>query len=321
MISCVIPAYNEEGSIAETVNRVSASLREVVDNYEIIVIDDGSKDSTVAILKQLSAEDKNVRYRSFSRNFGKEAAIYAGLNEARGDAVIVMDADLQHPPELIPDMIKLWSEAGYQIVEAVKASCSDESRMRDWFAKAFYFLFRAASGLDLQNSSDFKLLDRVVVRALLEMPERSRFFRGLVHWVGFRRVSVAFDVAPRTSGASRWQLLQLVSFAFDAVAAFSALPLRLVTVCGALTLLWSIVFGVYVLVRWITGTSLAGFPTVILLQVGIGSILMLSLGLIGEYLYRIYIEVKRRQMYLFQQGEDRNGTKPLQTRIGHDEQV
>lgn len=321
MISCVIPAYNEEDLITETVNRVSANLREVADRYEIIVIDDGSTDNTATILEQLAAGDKNLRYRSFSRNFGKEAAIYAGLNEARGDAVIVMDADLQHPPELIPDVIKLWSETGYQIVEAVKASCGDQSWMRNWFAKTFYFLFRAATGLDLQYGSDFKLLDKVVVQALLEMPERSRFFRGLVHWVGFRRVSIAFDVAPRTSGTSKWQFLQLVSFAFDAVAAFSALPLRIVTVCGALTFLWSVLFGVYELMRWMTGTTLAGFPTVILLQLGIGSILMLSLGLIGEYLYRIYIEVKRRQMYLFQSDKTCNGPPTLQTTVSHDEQV
>jgi len=321
VISCVIPSFNEESSIGETVERVSSILRKVADNYEIIVINDGSTDNTVTILNQVSSEDKHVRYHSLSRNFGKEAAICAGLNVARGDAVIVMDADLQHPPELIPDMIQLWSGAGYQIVEAAKASRGDESRIRGWFARLFYFLVNVTSGLELQNSSDFKLLDRVVVQALLEMPERSRFFRGLVHWVGFKRASIAYDVASRTSGTPRWRFLQLVSFACDAIAAFSAMPLRIVTVCGVLTFLCSVAFGMYVLVRWITGTSLSGFPTVILLQVGIGSILMLSLGIIGEYLYRIYIEVKERAIYVFQQDKDQNGTKPLLTKGGHDEPV
>jgi glycosyltransferase involved in cell wall biosynthesis len=306
MISCVIPAYNEAAVIPEMVAQVAASLHGMGQRYEIVVIDDGSADETAAVLRRLAAEREDVRYRSFSRNFGKEAAIYAGLTEAQGEAVIVMDADLQHPPELIPEMVRLWSEGAYQVVEAVKVSHGNESRVRRWLSRVFYSLFRVASGYDLKNSSDFKLLDRVVVQALLEMPEKSRFFRGLVHWVGFRRASIMFDVGARPSGVSRWQSLQLISFAFDALAAFSALPLRIVTVCGGLLFLWSVLFGVYVLVRWATGTSLGGFPTVILLQLGIGSILMFGLGIVGEYLYRIYIEVKRRQVYIYQQ-DDQDG--------------
>jgi glycosyltransferase involved in cell wall biosynthesis len=303
MISCVIPAYNEADVIAQTVGQVASSLSAVGRRYEIIIIDDGSVDETAAIMHRLAGETEGVRCRSFSRNFGKEAAIYAGLTEAKGEAVIVMDADLQHPPELIPEMVRLWSEGGYQVVEAVKVSHGGESRVRGWLSRAFYSLFRVASGYDLKNSSDFKLLDRVVVQALLEMPEKSRFFRGLVHWVGFRRASIMFDVGPRPSGVSRWQSLRLISFAVDALTAFSALPLRIVTICGGLLFLWSVLFGVYVLVRWATGTSLGGFPTVILLQLGIGSVLMFGLGIIGEYLYRIYTEVKRRQVYIYQQDE------------------
>jgi glycosyltransferase involved in cell wall biosynthesis len=303
MISCVIPAYNEAGVIAQTLAQVAGSLSEVGRRYEIIVIDDGSVDETAAILDRLAAEREGVRYRSFSRNFGKEAAIYAGLTEAKGEAVIVMDADLQHPAELIPEMVRLWSEGGYQVVEAVKVSHGGESRVRGWLSRAFYSLFRVASGYDLKNSSDFKLLDRVVVQALLAMPEKSRFFRGLVHWAGFRRASIMFDVGQRPSGVSRWQSLRLISFAVDALTAFSALPLRIVTICGGLLFVWSVLFGVYVLVRWATGTSLGGFPTVILLQLGIGSILMFGLGIIGEYLYRIYTEVKRRQVYIYQRDD------------------
>jgi glycosyltransferase involved in cell wall biosynthesis len=304
IISCVIPTYNEEALIAETLSEVSSKLDDITENYEIVVIDDGSTDGTPALVARLAAGNDRIRTYSFSRNFGKEAAIYAGLNKARGRAVIVMDADLQHPPDLIPEMVSLWSSGGYQVVEAVKVSRGDISRIRGWFSKTFYSIFRAVSGYDLQNSSDFKLLDREVVQALLAMPEKSRFFRGLVHWVGFRRVSIAFDVEPRAAGGSRWQFLQLASFAFDALAAFSAVPLRIVTVFGGLLFLWSVLFGAYVLLRWATGTSLSGFPTVILLQLGIGSILMLGLGIIGEYLYRIYIEVKRRQIYILKSETD-----------------
>jgi glycosyltransferase involved in cell wall biosynthesis len=234
----------------------------------------------------------------FSRNFGKEAAIVAGLSQAAGDAVVVMDADLQHPPALIPQMVALWSRQGYWVVEAVKRQRQRESLLRGLSSRVFYRLLMVGAGLDLRNSTDFKLLDRRVVDIYLRLPEHGRFFRGLTAWIGLPTAQIEIDIPERSVGATRWSLRGLVRFARHGIVSFTALPLRLISWIGVLGLVLSLALTLQTLWNVLLGTSEAGFPTVILLILGIGSLILISLGIIGEYLSALYAEVKGRPLYV-----------------------
>ena len=251
----------------------------------------------VLCFRDRSCEHSEVKGISFSRNFGKESAIFAGLKEAGGMCCVIMDCDLQHPPGTIVEMYRLWEE-GYEVVEGIKSSRGRENPLHTLCANSFYSIISKLTGIDMADASDFKLLDRQAVDALLDMPERTPFFRALSSWVGFKTTSVPFEVQERTVGTSKWSLWSLIKYAIRNITSFSGAPLQMVTFLGWVMLLFSLVLGIQSLYRYFTGTALEGFTTVILLQLIIGSILMISLGIIGHYISRIYDEIKRRPRYI-----------------------
>lgn len=311
MLSVVIPVYNEEKQIEKTIAEVKGVLAGIPGDYEIIIIDDGSADNTWEILKELADKNPEIRAYRFSRNFGKEAALMAGLSKAKGDACITMDADLQHPPGLIPEMVSLWKQ-GYEVVEAVKKGRGRENPLSRVSASLFYRIMYRLSGYNLENASDFKLMDRKVVREIAGMPERETFFRGLAAWVGYRRKEVYFSVPERETGKSGWSKLKLFRLAITAFTSFSSLPLQFVTFIGIIFLIGSFILGIQTLVMKIKGWAIGGFTTVILLLLIIGSCLMISLGMIGIYIARIYNEVKARPRYIISEeyGKDKSSNKP-----------
>lgn len=298
VISIILPVYNEGAHIKNSVGLVEELLTKHQIKYEFVLVDDGSKDNSWEQLSELARENKHVISVRLSRNFGKEAALCAGLDAATGDAVIVMDADLQHPIELIPELVRSWREEKYDVVEGVKSSRGKEGFLYKCCAKGFYSVLLKMTGIDLRNASDYKLLDRKVVEAMQTMPEKVTFFRGMSAWVGFERKRVPFEVQERVMGTSKWSVKRLAGLAFSAITSYTSAPLQLVTILGVLMFLVSVLLGAQTLVRYLTGNAMEGFTTVILLQLFIGSTLMISLGIIGMYLMKIYHEIKGRPRYL-----------------------
>jgi polyisoprenyl-phosphate glycosyltransferase len=302
-IALVVPVYNEAELVTTTLPKILASARQAAPGaaVELIAVDDGSSDGTRASLAALAAQEPALRFVSFTRNFGKEAAIHAGLAQAlaRGNAAlaIVIDADLQHPPELMPEMLRHW-RGGAKVVEAVKRARGDEGLMRRLAARLFYGTFTRWSGLQLDQDTDYKLLDREVVQAALAMDERGRFFRGIVRWLGFSSVQVPFDVAPRAGGTTSWRFTSLARYAWRSLTSFSSAPLGLVTTFGSIGLAVGGALALKAVIDKLQGRALSGFSTVILLQVIFSSLILLSLGIIGSYIARIYDELKRRPHYI-----------------------
>ena len=305
MISVILPAYNEEAMIEMTGNVISGILERENIPYEILFVDDGSTDGTWAGIMNLSEEKEEVRGISFSRNFGKEAAMVAGLAEAHGDCAVILDCDLQHPPEKIVEMYRLW-EQGYEVIEGVKNSRGRERWVHKLAAKTFYSLISTASGFHMENASDFKLLDRKAVDAIVGMKEKYTFFRALSTWVGFRTTSVTYNVQERAAGESKWSTSGLVRYAVNNITSFSTAPMQFVTVCGVLVFIVSFISGIIALTQKLNGQALGGFTTVILLQGFIGSIIMISLGLIGFYIARIYEELRERPKYIISRRTNQN---------------
>ena len=297
MLSIILPSYNEEKMILTATERVGAIMREAGIDYELLFVDDGSRDRTWEMIQQASAQDSHVVGVHFSRNFGKEAAMFAGLEKATGDCCAVIDCDLQHPPEKLVEMYRLWEE-GYEVIEGVKEDRGEESAFHRFAANSFYGLISKATGMDMASSSDFKLLDRKVVDTLNAMPERNVFFRALSYWVGYKQASVSYCVQERTAGESKWSTRSLVKYALTNIASFSSAPLHIVTVLGFVMLAVSLVLGVISLVQKLSGVALGGFTTVILILLFASSIIMISLGIIGYYIARIYDEIKGRPRYL-----------------------
>lgn len=297
VLSVILPAYNEEKMIHKAAKTIGRILTEAGISYEIVFVDDGSKDATWQQIEEAALKDPHVAGIHFSRNFGKESAMFAGLANAKGDCCAVMDCDLQHPPETLVEMYHLW-EQGYEVVEGVKHSRGEEGALHRASAKTFYKIISKATGIDMSRASDFKLLDRKAVDALLEMPERNAFFRALSSWVGFRSTSVEFDVQERTEGESKWSTKSLIRYAMTNIVAFSSAPMQFVTYAGIAVFLLGIILGIQTLVKYFLGHSIEGFTTVILLILLIGSIIMISLGIIGYYISKIYEEVKGRPRYL-----------------------
>ncbi len=294
MISVVIPVYNEEKGIVHNVNEIIKCLPE---DYEVVLVDDGSKDSTWQEIAELFNENPRVVGVRFSRNFGKEAAVMAGISTAKGDAVIVMDSDLQHPPEYIPGMIEKWQE-GYKIVEAVKKSRGKESFLYKISTGLFYKTLKKMSGLDMANSSDYKLLDRTVVDKIKEFKEGQLFFRGLVDWVGYERYVLKIDVRERKIGKSKFKFKSLFKLALNAITSFSSSLLYITAFLGGLFFISALILGIQTIYNKVVGISASGFTTVILLQLIIGSLVMFCLAIIGIYIGKIYEEVKRRPQYI-----------------------
>lgn len=298
LLSVVVPAFNEAAGIQSAIHTLCGVLAQLDYDHEIVVVDDGSGDATSARAAALIDAGVPVRAIRLSRNFGKESALLAGLQYARGDAVITIDADLQHPPALIQDMVRAW-EQGARIVHGVKRSRGDESWLSTARAFVVNWLITALGGIDVRNSSDFKLLDRAAVDILTRsIPERSRFYRGLADWVGFTQVTLAFDVANRAAGTSGWTLRSLIKLSITALLSFTSAPLRIVSVLGLVTFLLGLAVGYDAVASWLRGEAVSGFTTIIITLLLIGSFIMISLGVIGEYIAKIYDETKKRPVYI-----------------------
>ena len=259
-------------------------------------LNDGSKDATWDEIQKAHRNNEKVCGVCFSRNFGKEGAVFAGLEYAKGDCCVVMDCDLQHPPETIIEMYHLW-ERGYEVIKGVKADRGKESFIHKIFVKMFYGMMSESTGIDMSRASDFKLLDRKAVDAFIALPERHVFFRALSSWVGFKTTSVEFNVQERAQGESKWSFASLFRYAINNVTSFSTAPMQIVMGCGIVVFIFSLIFSIYSIVKWFMGYSLEGFTTVIILLLFIGSVLMFGLGIIGYYIAKIYEEVKHRPRY------------------------
>ena len=279
-LSVVLPAYNEEAMLPKT----AATLKEILErekiSHELVFVDDGSKDQTWREIEAVVEKDENVRGVHFSRNFGKESAVFAGLATAVGDCVAVMDCDLQHPPAALVQMYRLW-EQGYEVVEGIKHSRGKESALHRVCAGMFYKMMSKATKIDMSRASDFKLLDRRAVDALLAMPERNAFFRALSCWIGFKSTTVEFDVQEREAGVSKWSTKSLIKYAITNIVGYSSVPMQFVTGAGVVVFLFGVVLGIQTLIRYFSGHAVEGFTTVILLVLLIGSVIMISLGIIG----------------------------------------
>lgn len=296
-----MPVYCEASHIGAVLTAVRNAIVEVGIAFEFVLVDDGSPDKTWVVLNEQAKVFPMLRAVRLSRNFGKELALCAGLEMARGDAVVVMDSDGQHPPSLLPEMIGAWLETDVDIVEATKTTRGKETFFSKISAELFYLIWNKLSGFELKGASDYKLLNRRAIDAYLQMGERNVFFRGMTAWLGFTRVQIPFEVVGRAGGQSGWSILRLLGLALTGITAFSALPLQIITFAGLFFLLFAVILAAETLFVMLTGNAVSGFTTVILLLLIIGSLLMISLGIIGEYLARIYEEVKARPRYVIAQ--------------------
>jgi dolichol-phosphate mannosyltransferase len=301
-ISVVIPILNEAGNIRTLIVTLADMLRERKVSWEAILVDDGSTDNSWQELQALAAEFSMLSAIRFTRNFGKEAAIYAGLMHARGCSTLVMDSDLQHPPDLVVQMWTAFNADSVDIVSAVKTKRQEEHLLRGFGAKLFYWLFRRSAGIDLEYSTDFKLISSRVREVYLSLPEKHRFFRGLTSWLGFPEVTVPFDPPPRHSQTgSRWTTHGLSLYAVRSLVSFSSLPIRVLGWLGIGTLFFALALAIQTLLRKISGHAVEGFTTVILVLLLIGSILMIGLAIIGAYVSETYQQVRQRPGFIIQE--------------------
>lgn len=300
LLSVVIPAYNEELMVGKTCRVLHDILTKAGIRYELVLVNDGSKDRTWEEIQTAGKKDQHILGVHFSRNFGKESAVFAGMAQTTGDVVAVMDCDLQHPPEVLLEMYHKWEE-GYQVIEGIKKSRGKESFLHKESAGFFYGIMSRITRIDMQNTSDFKMLDRQVVNTILSMPERNMFFRATTSWVGYRTTYVEFEVREREAGESKWSTWSLVKYAFTNIVAFTTIPLQFVTVGGGICFLCSLILMIYSLVQYFTGHAIEGYTTILLVMLLLGSAVMLSLGIIGYYMAKIYEEVKHRPRYIISQ--------------------
>lgn len=298
VIDIVIPVYQEENHIVRSIGVIEEILENANINHRFILVDDGSKDNTWKSMLELVSLNSKVTILKLSRNFGKESALCAGIENSSNDLTLIMDSDLQHPPSLIPEMFRLWLEEGYDVVEGVKKSRGNEGTFYGICAKCFYQFMYRTSSIDLRNASDFKLLDKKVVEAFLNLEEKTTFFRGMSSWVGFSRKQLDFVVEDRVDGNSKWSFTKLFKLAINATTSYTTLPLQFISILGVLLLIISVLLGGQTLIMKLSGKASDGFTTVILLLLLIGSSIMISLGIIGIYLSKIYHEVKARPRYI-----------------------
>lgn len=297
LLSVIVPVYNEENLISKAAAVISDVLQQEDIEYEIIFVNDGSKDMSWSAIARECEKDTRIKGVCFSRNFGKEAAMAAGLECAAGNCAVIIDCDLQHPPEKIVDMYRLW-ERGFDIVEGVKSSRGKESFFHRVCACIFYKIISGLTKTDMRNASDFKLMDRKVIDELVAMPEQNLFFRALSSWVGFQTAQVEFEVRERKEGRSKWSFWRLAKYAVSNIAAFSTVPMQLVTIMGCGFFMLAIILGIQSLAYKFTGRALEGFTTVIIIELLLGSIMMISMGIIGYYISKMYEEVKGRPRYI-----------------------
>jgi polyisoprenyl-phosphate glycosyltransferase len=300
-LSIVVPAKDEEAVLPEFHRRLAAVLDALPIRSEIVYVNDGSSDSTWALLNALRDADARVALVDLSRNFGKEIAMSAGLDHTSGDAVVVLDADLQDPPELIPDMLRAWQE-GFDVVLMRRKSRAQESWLKKGTARAFYRAMGRMGTIDIpENVGDFRLLSRRAVAALRRFPERSRFMKGLFAWIGFPCREIEYDRDGRYAGETKWNYWRLWNFALEGITSFSVVPLKAASYVGFATALTAFAYGVYVIAKTLLyGDPARGYPTLIVVVLFLGGLQLMALGIIGEYLARMFIEVKQRPLYLVQ---------------------
>ena len=297
MLSVVIPAFNEQEMVPAAAGQIDGILSRAGIPHELILIDDGSRDATWAEIRAESEHRDTVRGVHFSRNFRKEAAIFAGLQAADGDCVAVIDCDLQHPPEKLVEMYRLW-EQGVEVVEGVKTDRGEESLAHRVAAKTFYRLISEATHIDMTRASDFKLLDRKAVNVLLSMREKRAFFRALSSWIGFRTAEVPYEVRERAAGESKWSTWLLIKYALSNITAFTSLPLHLITGCGAASFLAALIVGIVSIVRLAMGRVVTGLTGAVILLLFLSGLIMVGLGIIGYYLGNIYMEIQDRPRFI-----------------------
>lgn len=305
LISIVVPCYNEEQNVEviyEAIYKVFRSMHPLV-NFEMIYVNDGSTDQTGLRLKQLASTKSNVGFIDFSRNFGKEAAMLAGLEAASGDAIIIMDADLQDPPHVLEKMVMEWLTTNYDIVYARRVDRKGEPFLRSWFSKQFYKLINKLSDVHIVSGArDFRLMDRKVVDNMLMLRERNRFSKGLFEWVGFKSKCIEYSNVERNAGSTSWSFMKLMKYAIDGIVAFSTAPLQWATIFGFFTATTSFLYMVYVIISTIIfGISVNGYASIVSFLLFFGGIQLIFLGIIGEYIGRIFIEVKARPHYIIRE--------------------
>lgn len=308
-LTCVIPCLNERANLDVLLPALLAVLKPLARKFEIIVVDDGSTDGTPESMHDWVQRHPRILYLQLSRNFGKEAALTAGLEAARGEVVICMDADLQHPPALIPKMLDRW-RAGIEMVYAVRATREDEATFKRWGTRLFYKLMRTSDGLIVpENAGDFRLMDRAVVDALLMLPERNRYMKGLFAWVGFKAEPMAYWPPPRLHGSSCFKPFKLFRFAIDGLTAFTTWPLRMLSLFGILLSLLSFSYGAFIVGRYMLfGDPVQGWVTLMTVVLFFAGVQLISVGVVGEYISRVFDEVKRRPVYLVRQRQGQGMT-------------
>lgn len=309
-ITVLVPCHNEQETLrplSVALNEVTASLTQY--DWEFLLINDGSSDDTLALMRKLHEEDKRYVYIDLSRNFGKENAMLAGFDYAKGDAMIIMDADLQDPPTLIPEMIKVW-EDGYDDVYAKRNSRGEESFMRRHLSLLFYRILQNSTRFEvLENVGDFRLLDRCCINALRRLRETERYTKGMFCWIGFKKKEILFDRGDRVAGQSNWNFWSLFNLAIEGITSFTTAPLRLASILGALVAFWSVIYMIWILVKTlIWGDPVAGYPTMMTVILFLGGVQLLALGIIGEYLGRVFNESKGRPVYIVR---EYNGEKVI----------
>ena len=300
-ITAVVPCYNEQealGLFYEELNRVTAEMRDC--EFEILFVNDGSKDRTLELMKELAEKDGRVKYISFSRNFGKEAAIYAGLEHASGDLVAIMDADLQDPPRLLPEMYRAVTEEGYDSVATRRVTRKGEPPIRSFFARMFYRLMNKMCKTEVVDGArDFRLMTRPLVDSLLSMKEYNRFSKGLFGWVGFRTKWIEFENVERVAGETKWSFWKLLLYAIDGMVAFSTMPLSVAALIGILMCVIAAISIIFIIVRQLCfGGSAFGWPSMVCIMIFIGGVQLLCMGIMGQYLAKTYLEVKNRPIYI-----------------------
>lgn len=315
-LSCIIPCLNEQDNLNALLPELLAMLQAQGCEFEILIVDDGSSDATPDVMRHWTILHPEIVYLRLSRNFGKEAALTAGLEAAQGQVVVCMDADMQHPPSLVPDMLDRW-RAGAQMVYAVRATREDETRFKRIGTQIFYKLMRTSNGLHVpENAGDFRLMDRMVVDALLRLPERDRFMKGLFAWVGFESEAISYTPPERLHGLSRFKPVKLFRFAVDGLTAFTTWPLRLLSIMGLALSALSFLYGLFVVVsHWLYGDPVRGWASLITVVLFFAGVNLISIGVVGEYIARIFTEVKGRPVYLLrdQQGRGLSGAMPVDT--------
>ncbi|ARZ64980.1 glycosyltransferase family 2 protein [Bacillus wiedmannii] len=305
-ITILVPAYNEEEVLDQLYSRLTGVFQGIPNyNFEILFVNDGSKDRTLDIIKEFRVNDKRISYVDLSRNFGKETAMIAGLDHAIGDAVIIIDADLQDPPELIPEMIKYW-EQGYDDIYAKRRSRSGESWAKKWTAGKFYSLLKKTTRIPIQeNTGDFRLLDRRCVEALKKIRETQRYTKGMFSWIGYNKKEILFDRDPRAAGETKWNYFKLMDLAIEGITSFTTAPLRLASFMGFTVSFLAFIYMIWIIIKTLMyGESVSGYPSMMTAILFIGGVQLISIGIIGEYLGRIFNETKQRPLYFVDEYND-----------------